>query len=183
MTIYRNKHIIILGFAALAVVFATLTPYVCNADEDMEDIFASVAVLPVFEINIDNNYLNFGVVNPGDSVTLKEGTYYNTIKCIANKGRKYYVKIHILNEIVGPKGNKIPSESFKWRIYHTEGRGIAASDWQEFSDEPQIVYTSDEEDEIGKELALRFQYRLDLPGSAIGGHYGLNVAYLLTEEE
>ena len=183
MTIYNARHSIIRVLAALAVVFTALTPYVCNADEAMEDIFASVAVLSVFDINIDNNYLNFGVVEPGDSVTLKEGTYYNTIRCVANKGNKYYVKIHILNEITGPKGNTIPPENFKWRIYHTEGRGIATSDWQEFSDEPQIVYTSDEEDEVGKELVLRFQYRLDLPGSAIGGHYGLNVAYLLTEEE
>ncbi|NQU95610.1 MAG: hypothetical protein HQ549_05215 [Candidatus Omnitrophica bacterium] len=183
MTIYRAKCNIIGVFASLVVVFAVLVPCICNADEDIEDIFASVVVLPVFDINIDNNYINFGVVNPGDSVTLKEGTYYNTIKCAANKGRKYYVKIHILNEVIGPKGNQIPPESFKWRIYHTDGRGIAAPGWQEFSDEPQVVYTSDTEDEIGKELILRFQYKLDLPGSAMGGHYGLKVAYLITETE
>lgn len=160
-----------------------LTPYTCIAEQDTEDLFASVIVLPAFDITIDNNYLDFGLVEPGETVTLKEGAYYNEIKCVSNKGIKYYVKIYMLGEITGSRQTKIPPSSFKWKVYDTSGSGIAVSEWQEFSDKPVLVYTSGLEDEIGNEVVIRFQYKLDLPPKARGGHYSLNVAYMLTEEK
>ena len=170
-------------FVLIVIILLLFLPLIGHADQDTEDVFASVVVLPTFKIEIDNNYLDFGLVNPGESVTLKQGTYYNTIRCVSNKGIKYYVKLHILGDIIGPKGNKIPPASFKWKVYYSSGSGTPVTKWQEFSDEPVIVYTSGAEDEIGSESKIRFQYKLDLPSSVRGGHYSLKVAYLLTEEE
>ena len=165
------------------MILSALMPFVCRAEQDSEDIFASVVVLPAFKIDIDNNYLDFGVVNPGESVTLKQGTYYNTIKCVSNKGTEYYLKLYILGDIIGPRGARIPPASFKWKVYRSRGSGTAVTKWREFSDEPVIVYRSGAGDETGNEREIRFQYRLDLPASAKAGHYSLKVAYMLTEEE
>jgi len=178
---YKNRKIQLCLF--ISIILLVLIPLVCRADQDSEDVFASVFVLPSFLIDIDNNYLDFGLVKPGESVTLKPATYYNSLRCISNKGTRYYLKIHIPDEIIGPKGSRIPSSSFKWKVYGLNGSGTAITEWQEFSDKPVLVYTSGTEDETGEEIIIRFQYKLDLPGSARGGHYSLKVAYLLTEEE
>ena len=179
----RFYHRVLRYLMMLPAICLLLTSGICVAEQDTDDLFASVTVLPAFDTTIDNNYIDFGLVEPGESVTLKDGTYYNTIKCISNKGINYYVKINILDEIIGPKGNIIPPESFKWRIYHATGTGAPVSGWQDFSQQPLTVYTSGHEDETGNEVIIRFQYRLDLPPSARGGHYSIKVAYVLTEEQ
>lgn len=176
----RNR---LYSYLIFIILIYSLKNSICNAEQETEDVFASVIVLSAFDINIDNNYLHFGQVEPGESVTLKEGAYYNEIKCISNKGFTYYIKIHILDEIIGPTGSKIPASSFKWRVLTADGSGTVISEWQEFSHGPALVYTSGAEDEIGNEVTIRFQYRLDLPPQAMGGHYSLRVAYMLTEEE
>ncbi len=176
----RNK--IFRYFISITLIYFLSNP-ICNAEEATVDVFASVVVLRAFDINIDNSYLDFGQVESGESVTLKEGAYYNEIKCISNKGFTYYVKIHIIDEIIGPTGSKIPASSFKWRVLSANGSGTVVSEWQEFSREPVLVYTSSAEDETGNEVIIRFQYRLNLPPRAMGGHYSLRVAYMLTEEE
>ncbi len=181
MDTYKSKKIQLCVF--ISIILSVLIPLICYANQDSEDVFASVFVLPNFSIDIDNNYLDFGLVNPGESVTLKPGTYYNSLRCVSNKGTRYYLKIHILGEIIGPKGNKIPPSSFKWKVYGLSGSGTVITEWQEFSDKPVLVYTSGAEDEMGSEVIIRFQYKLDLPASARGGRYSLKVAYLLTEEE
>ncbi len=180
MVIMRKIYKILACFLAIPFI---LTPCISIAEEDTKDLFASVIVLPTFDITLDNNYLDFGLVEPGETVTLKEGAYYNEIKCSSNKGVKYYIKTYILGEIIGSKQTKIPPSSFKWKVYDASGSGIAISEWQEFSDKPILVYTSGLEDEIGSAVVIQFQYKLDLPAKARGGHYSLNVAYILTEEE
>jgi hypothetical protein len=158
-------------------------PFIGHAEQETEDVVASVVVLPAFKIDVDNNYLDFGLVNPGESVTLTPQGYYNSIKCLSNKARQYYVKLHILGDVLGPRGTKIPPASFKWRVYQASGKGEAQQGWREFSNEPFIIYTSAGDDEIGSQNLIRLQYKLDLPASARGGHYSLKVAYLLSEEE
>lgn len=176
-----SKRIRLLLF--ISIISLAFIPLTGNAEQDSEDVFASVVVLPVFEVTLDNNYLDFGRVGPGESVTLKPGTYYNTLKSVSNKGIKYYLKIYILGDIIGPGGNKLPPASFKWKVYDVKGSGEAVTGWQEFSAKPVIVYTSAPEDEAGSETEIQFQYRLDLPAQARGGHYSLKVAYMLTEEK
>lgn len=177
---YKKRKIQLAVF--IAVILSVLIPFICYADQDSEEVFASVFVLPSFSIDIDNNYLDFGLVKPGESVMLKPATYYNSLRCVSNKGARYYLKIHILDEIIGPKGSRILPSSFKWKVYGLNGSGTAVTEWQEFSEKPMLVYTSGAEDKMGSEVRIRFQYKLDLPASARGGHYSLKVAYLLTEE-
>jgi hypothetical protein len=166
-----------------AVLLTLAIPLIGHAEQETEDLFASVVVLPAFKIDVDNNYLDFGLVKPGETVTLKPQGYYNTIKCVSNKARQYYVKLHILGDILGPRGTKIPPESFKWRVYQTSGSRGAKEGWHQFSNQPVIIYTSAGDDETGSRNLIRLQYKLDLPAYASGGHYSLKVAYLLTEEE
>jgi len=146
-------------------------------------VFASVVVTPTFKIDVNNNFLDFGLVNPGESVTLKPGTYFNTVSFVSNKSRKYYLKIYIIGEIIGAGGVKVPYSSVKWKIYRTSGSGTAVADWQPFSDQPMLVYTGSSEDALGRENTINFQYRLDLPPKARGGNYSLKLAYALTEEK
>lgn len=168
---------------SLTIIIFLAAASLCLADQDTEDVFASVTILPAFDITIDNNYLDFGVVEPGKSVTLKENTYHNEIKCVSNKDIDYYIKIDIIDKILGPKGKKIPPESFKWRIYQVKGDGApVSSKWQEFSSDPVLVYSSGSDDITGSEVTIKFQYRLDLPADATAGHYSLRVGYMLTEE-
>ena len=178
----KYRHISLRYFIIFLAAFFIFIAGICAAEQDTEDLFASVVVLSTFDVTVDNNYINFGRVEPGESITLQEGAYYNTLKCVSNKGRDYYVKIHLLDDVIGPKGNIIPASSFKWKIYDTTGTGSPVSGWQEFSREPLLVYASSPEDEMGNELMIRFQYKLDLPRKATGGHYDLKVVYMLTEE-
>ena len=170
--------ILIVGIIAILIM-----PLVSLADQDTEDVFASVVILPTFDIVIDNNYLDFGIVEPGQSATLKEGTYYNQARCISNKGIEYFVKIDLLDDIIGPNGTKIPPQSLKWKVYRSTGTGTAVSGWQEFSKDPVLVYTSSSDDAMGADVNIKFQYRLDLPYDALGGNYNLRVAYIITEEK
>lgn len=167
---------------ALVLLVVPMAMFSAYADQDTEDIFASVVVNPSFNIEVDNNYLEFGMVEPGQTVTLKGSTYYNTIKCLSNKGIRYTVKLYILGDVTGPMGNKIDTSYFKWKIYDTDGRGIPVTDWQEFSDKPVTFYTSSLDDEAGREVLIRMQYKLELPASARGGRYNLRAAYIITEE-
>jgi len=154
------------------------------ADLDTQDIFASVVVLPTFDVKTDTNYLDFGVIEPGESVTLKENTYYNEVTCVSNKGVKYYLKANLLGDIKGPEGTTIPPSSVKWKIFRVKGEGtITSEDWQPFAKEPAVVYTSNFGDEAGGEVTIKLQYRLDLPSNAMGGNYNLQVAYIMTEVE
>ena len=175
----RIKKYRILFAACMSFLFAV--PF-CLADRDTMDIIASVIVLPTFKIDVDNTYLDFGLVEPGQSVTLKEGAYYNRVRCISNKGINYSVKVIMRGDIVGPRGTAIPPSQLKCRVYRSSGSGTAMTNWQEFLNEPVLIYTASLEDRTGDEVVLELQYRLDLPADAPGGHYILRVAYTLTEE-
>ncbi|MFC1631340.1 hypothetical protein ACFL1I_00105 [Candidatus Omnitrophota bacterium] len=153
------------------------------ADQLTEDVFASVIVTPTFNITVDNDFLDFGLVNPGESATLKPASHFNTVSFISNKARKYYLKITIHGDISGPKGARIPDSSVKWKVVRASGSGVAVNGWQEFSDQPLLVYTSSAEDATGAANKIDFQYRLDLPPQASGGNYSLQLAYSLTEEK
>ena len=180
MNAYSISRWLLLSMLMLASV---LLPVLSHAEQQTEDVFASVIVNPSFKIVVDKDYLDFGLVRPGESVALERETYYNTLRFVSNKGRRYYIKIHLLGGIVGPQGANIPISSVKWKVYQASGTGALVKQWQQFSNNPAIVYTSSSEDEIGNENSIRFQYRIDLPAKAPGGHYSLKVAYLLSEEK
>jgi len=179
----HNGIIKIIKTLIVGIMAMLIMPLVSFADQDTEDVFASVVILPTFDIVIDNNYLDFGIVEPGQSVTLKQSRYYNQVTCISNKGIEYFIKIDLLDDIIGPSGTKIPPKNLKWRVYRSTGTGTVVSDWQEFSKNPVLVYTSSSDDMMGTEVNIKFQYRLDLPYDALGGNYSLRVAYIITEEK
>lgn len=175
----------ILLFILLLLPILTVTS-ISGADEDTEDIFASVVVLSAFDIQIVNNvnYLDFGIAKPGEAVTLKENTYYNEIKCVSNKGTDYFIKIDIIGDIIGPKGvAEITPSSFQWKIYSVKGKGSPIEGWQDFQKDPVLVYSSASGDNAGEEVSIKFQYKLNLPANAVPGHYSMTIGYIITEEQ
>jgi len=153
------------------------------ADEDTENIYASVTVLPRFTLSLDNNYLDFGNIQSGETVVLNPASYYNTIKCVSNKGKKWYLKISLQGDIKGPAGTTVDPSFCKWRIHSETGDGSPVEGWSSFNKEPVFVYTARGEDIQGKGVTIRFQYSLELPPCAKAGHYSIRVLYTLTEEE
>ncbi|MDD5439854.1 MAG: hypothetical protein PHS37_06690 [Candidatus Omnitrophica bacterium] len=152
------------------------------ADQDTENLYASVTVLPNFSVNLDNNLLDFGMIQPGQTVTLKEGSPYNRAICISNKGKIWYLKLSLVGDIIGPAGTKIDPSSVKWKVYDVQGNGSPVEGWQNFGATPVLAYTAGGDDLTGREVRVSLQYSLTLPDKAVAGHYVIRVLYSLTEE-
>ena len=169
------KYLRILIFISCLIILAQ-KGWAEKADADM---FASVVVNPIFSLSLDNANINFGYVDPGTSVELKETTYYNMVVCNSNKGSTWYMKVSILGEVVG--ASEIAMDSFKFKIFSSTGDGTYKNDWQPFTKEAQVAYTSGTNDSAGGDVEIRFKYRLDLPGNAAGGNYSVKVLYTMTD--
>jgi len=160
-----------------------LSADISRCEDTYTDMTASVVVLPVFKLSLDNASINFGNVGPGKSVELYPNRNYNEVKCVSNKGLRWYLKVSILGEISAPANSKVAIDNFKWKIDRSDGDGTAEEGWRPFTKEPSRAYTSGTMDASGGEVTIKLRYKLDLPPEAIGGGYGLNVLYTMTEEQ
>lgn len=178
MVIMKRKFSILL----IALFLAAMWPaHPVSSEEVYRDMYVSVAVLPTFKLSLDNANINFGYVDPGKSVELYPEKNYNEVKCVSNKGTKWYLRLSIIGDIVAPVGGNVTIDCFKWMIASSTGDGVAEKDWHPFTAEPSQAYTSGTNDMIGEEVTIRLKYKLDLPKNSIGGNYGLNVLYTMTE--
>lgn len=151
------------------------------SEEVYRDMYVSVVVLPAFRAVLDNANINFGFSEPGKSVELYPERNYNEIKCVSNKGTKWYLRIAVVGDIIGPQGTNVGIGSFKWLVASSSGDGIIEKGWHPFTKEPAQVYISGPRDMIGDEVTIKFKYKLDLPKNALGGNYGINIIYTMTD--
>lgn len=180
--IFNTIMRISLYIISLAIVITCLiSGYNAYSEEAYRDMYVSVVILPNFKLNLDNPNINFGFTDPGKTVELYPDKNYNEVKCISNKGTKWYLRVAVSGDIVGPQGSSVALRSFKWMVASSSGDGIIEKDWHPFSAEPVLVYTSGPKDMAGDEVTIKFKYKLDLPGNARGGNYGINIVYTMTD--
>ncbi|MFC1577020.1 hypothetical protein ACFL3N_01635 [Candidatus Omnitrophota bacterium] len=155
-------------------------PFAVAAEQDEEDVYATVVVNPIFKLSVENSHISFGFLKPGESVEVAQGTSYNHVTCTSNKGNKWYLKLQVTSDIMGPQPPIKPGD-FKWKVFRTGGDGVAVDGWQPFTEEPSVAYTSGVNDTLGDVVKVYFQYRLDLPQTAIAGIYSANILYTMTD--
>jgi len=179
MKAYMNmtKYITIAIIVLSAVIFVSGS----IAEQATQDMYATVTVNKVFSMVLDNALIDFGYAQPGDTVELKTSTYYNEVKCQANKGTTWYLKIAVMGTITGPDGNNVSPEIFKWQVFDSNGDGDPVKEWTAFSELPKVAYTSGQNDMAGRESVIKFKYKLDLPKDATGGNYRVRVLYTMTD--
>ena len=169
---------------SVLVILATLILNAYNltySEQVQRDMFASVVVLPTFKLSLDNASINFGYAEPGKTIELNPYAHYNEVRCKSNKGKTWYLKVSVTGNIIGPEDSNVGIDSFKWQVVSSSGDGVAEQGWQSFSQTPVRVYTSGERDALGEEVVIRFKYKLDMPQTAKGGNYSVNVLYTMTD--
>lgn len=152
-------------------------------DRKITDISASVEVLPTFSISLDNPHLAFGLVKPGQTKILGEGRFFNQIKCRSNYGRDWYLKAQLTSLRLLGKPYSLPTSNLKYRIVESTGSAevLSREGFKEFTEQPSVIYTSQSDDNEGKEVILRFQYSLTSPSDAPAGNYIGRIIFTMTE--
>jgi hypothetical protein len=174
----KTKHL-----ASVVLVFLLLCVKAEALELKMDDISASVEVLPTFGISFDNPNLYFGLIKPGDTKVLGEGRFFNQIRCRSNSGRSWFVKAQIVSLSLLEKEYKLPAGNLKWKVVESTGSAQPPGgfDFQSFSTESLPVYVSQGEDDIGKEVVLSMQYSLESPPDAPAGNYAGQIVFTMTE--
>ena len=151
-------------------------------DQKFEDLSASVEVAPVFSASLDTLHLAFGVVGPKTTKIIGEGRYYNQVTCRSNSGRPWYLKGQLLFLKQMGSGPSLEPSSLKWKLVDSTSTARPQHvDFEPFSPDPAIVYTSQGDDTRGQEVVLRFQYSLTTPLEAPAGNYIGEVIFTMAE--
>lgn len=163
-----------------------LLPCIKNAealDEKISDLSVSAEIAPVFSLYLDNPNLSFGLISPGQEKILGEGRFFNEVRCRSNSGRTWQLKAQLNSLRLLEKNYSLPLSNLGWRVAESTGSAepISSSGFQQFSGLPALIYISQGDDLRGKEVVLRFQYRLYSPVEAPSGNYTGEVVFTMTE--
>ena len=152
-------------------------------EQKIQDLTASVEVVPVFSLSLDNPNLSFGMIGPGQTKTLGEGYYFNEVKCRSNSGRNWYLKMQLTSLQLLGKEYHLSTPSLKWKVIGNTGSAepVGKMRFEDFSAQPILLYASLGDDNKGKEVALKFQYQLALSADAPAGTYVGQIMFTLAE--
>jgi len=152
-------------------------------DYKTDDISASVEVLPTFGISLDNLNLYFGLIQPGSTKILGEGTFFNQIHCRSNSGRPWFLKAQVVSLSLMEKPYKVPAGNLKWKVTQCTGSAQPAGgyDFQSLTEEPLLMYASQGDDDFGKDVVLSMQYSLQSPSDAPAGTYSGQIVFTMAE--
>lgn len=149
--------------------------------EQFEDLSATVEVGGVFGLDVPQTFLTFHNLSPGETKTLGEGQSHE-VKCRSNSGRPWYLKSQVVSLRETATGRALPVSYLRWRIVDATGDGApAGGGFQEFTEQPSLVYASHGLDEKGRVVVLKFQYSLTSPPSAIAGTYVGHIIFTMAE--
>ena len=179
----ENKRIFFVLFWG-SVFFLPLSLKAEALEQKIEDLSASVEVAPVFSISLDNPHLVFGLVGPGKTKILGEENFFNELKCRSNSGQTWYLKVQLVNlRLLEKREYSLPASNLKWRIVTSsacaEPKGRL--EFQEFSEQPNLIYMSKDEDNRGKEVVLRFQYSMTSTYDIPPGNYVGQIIFTMAE--
>ena len=153
-------------------------------DEKQETLSVSVEVAPTFGLSLDGSSLSFGSIKPGQSIVLGEDNYYNELRCRSNYGRTWFVKAQLLTGLkLADKNYYLPVSALAWKVVEANSTAnpLGEHQFQKFDSQPSLIYISQGDDNKGKEVVLRFQYKLSCPGDAPGGVYFGSIVFTMTE--
>ena len=161
-----------------------VVPSASPLDQVTDDLSASVDVTSVFQLAISNPNLSFSQVSPGGEDTLGEGQYFNEVRCRSNSGRPWYLKAQLIELKQADRGYALEASQLAWNVVDTTAEGDPVGGrgaFQPFSSDPKLIYTSQGKDQRGKEVILRFQYRLSCPANAPAGQYVGQIIFTMAE--
>lgn len=137
-----------------------------------------------FSFEADNTVIDFGFMDIGQTRALRDrGDYHNQVTCQSDTGNTWYLKIHLV-EPLSSGIDTIANKYFTWQVSSVlNGKGLLfhEDEFYPFTMNPELVYTSDQLDNTGNEIKLRFEYRLSIPKSQVPGNYRTTVRYTMTE--
>ena len=172
------------GGLLAAAASVVLVPSAWPLDQVTDDLSASVDVTPVFQLAISNPNLSFSQVSPGGEDTLGEGQYFNEVRCRSNSGRSWYLKAQLVELKHVDRGYALEPAQLAWNVVETTGESEPQGGrgaFQPFASEPKLLYNSQGKDQRGKEVILRFQYRLSCPANAPAGQYVGQIIFTMAE--
>ncbi len=174
------KKITILFIVAL---LSFLCAEVGALEQKIEDLSASVEVASVFDLSLTNSNIAFGLIKPGDTKILGEGNSFNEVKCRSNLERPWYLKANLVSLGLLGKGQILPASCLKWKIVECSSslNSLSKLEFQDFSKEPVLIYNSAGDDNRGKEVILKFQYRFSSPEDAPAGNYLGQIIFTMAE--
>lgn len=153
-------------------------------EEHFATLSASVEVAPIFSLALNNPHLAFQDVTPGKTEILGEGRFFNEVRCRSNAGRAWYLKAQLLSLRHLQQGYVMPADQLKLRVVETTGSTdplISRTEFQAFSEQPTLIYSSVGDDNRGREVTLRFQYSLSAPEDAPAGSYVGEIVFTMLE--
>jgi hypothetical protein len=152
-------------------------------EQKVDDLSASVEVVSVFNLSLDNSNLAFGLISPGKEKVLGEGRFFNELRCCSNSGRTWYLKAHLISLKLLEKDYSLAPSNLKWKVVESTGSAepLGRLEFKEFSEQPILIYASQGEDNRGKEVILRFQYNLSSPLDAPTGNYVGQIIFTMAE--
>ena len=152
-------------------------------EEQFNDLSASVEVAPVFSVSLSNPLLAFQDVSPGKTVVLGEGRFFNELTCRSNSGRAWYLKAQVVSLRNLERNYTLPASQLQWKIAETTGSAPLGRgrEFEGFTEQPALIYTSQGDDLRGKSVARRFQYSLTSPPAAPAGTYVGQLVFTMAE--
>ncbi|OGW74968.1 MAG: hypothetical protein A2Z72_07565 [Omnitrophica bacterium RBG_13_46_9] len=138
----------------------------------------------IFQLTVGGRDIDFGFMKIGEWKELTdEGYYQNEITCQSDKGNTWYLKVHLLTPFESGENDIEPSR-FKWKVVEVvDGNGIITNEgmFNDFSQSPNVVYTSGGDDSNGGEVKVRLSYGLQIPTGQAAGNYRVYLRYTLSE--
>jgi hypothetical protein len=176
----KKQRLFLFFGVALFLLFAA---QVYALEQKVSDLSASVEILPVFSLSLDNPNIVFGLMSPGETKLLGEGKFFNEIRCRSNSGRDWYLKAQIVSLKLLEREGAIPNANLKWKVSEYVGAAEPGgkNEFKAFSDQAELIYASQGDDNRGKEVILRLQYSLTSPLDASAGNYAGQIIFTLTE--
>ena len=153
-------------------------------EERVDDLSVSVEVAGVFSLNLDKAALAFNNISPGTTKILGEGRGFNELRCRSNSGRPWYLKAQVTSLRHSRGDINLPVSNLKWKVVESTGSGElmgGGSEFQEFSEQPTLMYASRGDDDRGREVVLHVQYSLTTPPDALAGNYIGQVVFTMAE--
>ncbi len=141
----------------------------------------NVTVNSKFELDIDNGFVDFGRMDPGE----KKWNYPNpgiTITAKTNDNKPWFLKVNDDTEFAsGPY--TIPNANFSWSGW-SDGAGVWYGDANNTMNvTPSLVYASGigESNNLPNGTVSHMKFSLDVPGNQAPGTYTTIVYFTMTE--
>ncbi len=164
-----------------AVLAAVLAAPALSANSAEQRVQLSVDVASVFELSIDQGYVDFGRMKPGETKEDMPSAGI-TLTAKSNNQRPWYIKISNDREFSNGQAI-IPNQNFVWSGW-TDGAGKWYGTGRNMMMlTPTLAYSSgdSEQNNLPNGTTNHFKFRLTVPEKQQPGNYTTQVKFTMTE--